>query len=82
MPSIEKNGSRKKQRLEGRAVGVRPPISVFPSMSCDMWPGVVMLEDNFYMSLLVLWPFLLQYSAQTHQLSSILIPCDGFTRFQ
>ena len=33
------------------------------------------------MSLLVMWPFL-QCSAQTHQLHSIPIPCNGFTRFQ
>ena len=31
---------------------------------------------------LVLWTFRLQRSAQTHQLRSIPIPCDGFTRFQ
>ena len=38
-----------------------------------------MLEDNFVVFLLVLWPFLLQCSAQTHQLRSKPISCDGFT---
>ena len=41
-----------------------------------------MLENNFVVSLLVLWPFLLQCSAQMHQLRLIPIPCDGFTRFE
>ena len=41
-----------------------------------------MLEDNFVVSLLALWPFLLQRSAQTHQLRLIPIMCDGYTRFQ
>ena len=41
-----------------------------------------MLEDNFVVSLLVLWPFFLQCSAQSHQFRSIPIPCDDFTRFQ
>ena len=50
--------------------------------SCDMWRTIVMLENNFVVSLSVLWPFLLQCSAHTHQLRSIPIPCDGFTRFQ
>ena len=50
--------------------------------SCDMWPNIVMLEDNFVVSLLILWPFLLQCSAQTYQLRSIPIPYDDFTRFQ
>ena len=49
--------------------------------SCDMSPTIVMLEDNFAVSLLVLWPFLLQWSAQMYQLHSILIPYDGFTWF-
>ena len=34
------------------------------------------------MSILVLWPILLQCMAQTHQLRSIPTPCYGFTRFQ
>ena len=38
--------------------------------------------DNFIVSLLVLWSFLLQCSGQTHQLRSIPIPYDGFTRFK
>ena len=50
--------------------------------SCDMWPSIVMLEDNFVVSLWVLWPFLLQGSAQTHKLHPIPVPCNGFTRFQ
>ena len=50
--------------------------------SCDMWPSIVMLEDNFVVSLLVLQPFHLKCSAQTHQLRSIPIPCDGFSWFQ
>ena len=41
-----------------------------------------MLEDNFVVSLLVLWLFLLQCSAQTHQLRLIPIPRNGCTRFQ
>ena len=41
-----------------------------------------MLEDNFVVSLLVLWQFLLQCSTQTHQLRSISIPYDGFTWLQ
>ena len=41
-----------------------------------------MLEDNFVVSLLVLWPFHLECSTQTYQLRSISISCDGFTRFQ
>ena len=28
-----------------------------------MWPSILMLEDNFVVSLLALWPFLLQCSA-------------------
>ena len=40
-----------------------------------------MLGDHFVVSRLVLWPFLLQCSGQTHQLRSILIPGDRFTRF-
>ena len=47
-----------------------------------MWPSIVMLEDNFVLSLLVLRPFLLQCPPSTHQLRSMLILCDGFTRFQ
>ena len=47
-----------------------------------MWPNIVMLEDNFVVPLLVLWPLLLQCSVQTHQLRSILIPCNGFTQIQ
>ena len=35
-----------------------------------MWPSIVMLEDNFVVSLLVLWQFLLQCSAQTHRVTS------------
>ena len=41
-----------------------------------------MLENNFVVSLLVLLLFLLQISAQMHQLRSIPILCDGFTWFQ
>ena len=33
MLSIETNGSRKEQRLESTAGGVRPSISAFPNMS-------------------------------------------------
>ena len=35
MPSIERNGSWKEQRLKSTVGGIRPPISVFPSM---FWP--------------------------------------------
>ena len=85
VPSIETEGIRKEQRLESTAASIRPPISAFPSMTCrsyDMWLSIVMLEDNFFASLLLLWPLLLQFSAQTHQLRSIQIPCDSFTQFQ
>ena len=47
-----------------------------------MWPSIVILEDNFVLSLFVLWLFLPQCSVQTHQLRSILTPCNGFTRFE
>ena len=36
---------------------------------------------NFIMSLVVLWPFVFQCSVQTHQLRSIPITCDCFSRF-
>ena len=87
-PSIKTNGSRKEQRLEGTAGGVRSPISAFQRFhvcldrSCDMLTSIFILKDNFIVSLLVLWPFLLQCSAQTHQRRSMPISCDGFTRFQ
>ena len=47
-----------------------------------MPPSIIMLEDNFFVSLLLMWPFLHQCSASTYQLRSIPIPYDGFTRFQ
>ena len=50
--------------------------------SYDMWPSIVVLEDNFVVSFLVLWPCLLQCWDQTHQLRLIPIPYHGFTRFQ
>ena len=42
-----------------------------------MRPSVVMLQNHFFVPLLVLWPFFAQCSAQTHQLRSILFPSDG-----
>ena len=68
-----------------RRIGWDLPFQRFPvclDQSCDMSPSIVMMEDNFVVSLLVLWPFLLQCSAQTYQLCSIPIPCDDFTWFQ
>jgi len=49
---------------------------------CDMRSSIVMLENYFVMSLFVLWPFLLRCSAQTHQLKSIPISCNGFVRLE
>ena len=58
---------------------------VYPKSSVifwDMWPNIVKLENNFVMSLLVLWTFILQCSTKTHQFRSIPITCNGFTPFQ
>ena len=81
---------RSKQRLVGRSIVWRvrrvwQDLSFQRFQVCldglwDMWPSIFMLEDNFVVYLLVPWPFLLQCSAQTHQLRSIPTPCDGFTR--
>ena len=83
---------RSKQMVVGRnnfcrvrRVGLDLPFQCFQvylERSCDVWPSIVVLEDDFVVSLLVLSPFVLQFSAQMHQLRSILIPCDGSTRFQ
>ena len=40
-----------------------------------------MLQNHFIVSLVVLRPFVFQCSAQTHQLRSIPIACDCFSRF-
>ena len=42
---LEKKGSRKEQRLGSTAVGVRPPISAFPSMS---WPVLRHVAEHCY----------------------------------
>ena len=47
-----------------------------------MLPCVVTLRNSFIVSLLVKLPFFLQCSAQTHQLLSIAISCDGFGLFE
>ena len=64
--------------------GVHPSTidSFTPFRHSQTHPQRCCLEDNFVVSLLVLWSFLIQCSAQTHQLRSIPIPCDGFTWFQ
>ena len=81
VPSIETNGSRKEQGLEYGGWGKTSHFSV----SKYILTGLVTYGGAFscfVLSLLVLWPFLLQCSAQTHQLPLIPICCDGFTRFQ
>jgi len=84
VPLIETSDSQRKQHLENTAGGVGLPISTFPSMS---WPlsqhGVEHCHaaKSLYVSLVVLQPFVFQCSAQTHQLRSIPIACDCFSRF-
>ena len=83
VPLIETSDSQREQRLENTG-GVGLPISTFPS-SLDhfrnMESSIVMLQNHFIVSLVVLRPFVFQWSAQTHQLRSILIACDCFSRF-
>jgi len=83
VPLIETSDSQRKQCLENTAGRVELPISTFPSMS---WPlsqyGVEhCLQNHFIVSLVVLRPFVFQCSAQMHQLRSIPIACDCFSRF-
>jgi len=47
----------------------------------NMGSSNVMLQNHFIVSLVVLRPFVFQCSAQTHQLLSIPIACDCFSRF-
>jgi len=87
VPLIETSDSQREQRLENTAGGIGLPISTFPSMS---WPlsqhgaSIVMLQNHFIVSFVVLRPFVFQCSAQTHQLRSIPIACSYwccFSRF-
>ncbi|KYN16062.1 hypothetical protein ALC57_11692 [Trachymyrmex cornetzi] len=47
----------------------------------NMGSSIVMLQNHFIVSLVVLRSFVFQCSAQTHQLHSIPIACDCFSRF-
>jgi len=87
VPLIETSDSQREQRLENTAGGIGLPISTFSSTS---WPlshfffliwGRALLQNHFIVSLVVLWPFVFQCSAQTHQLRSIPIAYDCFSRF-
>jgi len=83
VPLIETSDSQREQRLENTTGGVGLPISTFPSKS---WPlsqrGVEHCHAaKSIVSLVVLRPFVFQCSAQTHQLHSIPIACDCFSRF-
>jgi len=80
VPLIETSDSQREQRLENMAGGVGLPISTFPSMSFAT-SSIVMLQNHFIVSLVVLRPFVFQCSAQTYQLLSIPIACDCFSRF-
>ena len=84
VPLIETSDSQRKQRLKNTADGIGLPISTF--QVCldhfrNMGSSIVMLQNHFIVSLVVLRPFVFQCSAQTHQLRSIPIACDFFSRF-
>ena len=84
VPLIETSDSQREQHLENTAggVGLPPPFQRF--QICldhfrNMGSNIVMLQNHFIVSLVVLRPFVFQCSAQTHQLRSIPIAC--FSRF-
>jgi len=83
IPLIETSDSQREQRLENTAGRVGLPISTFPSLDHfrNMGSSIIMLQNHFIVSLVVLRPFVFQCSAQTHQLHSISIACDCFSRF-
>jgi len=80
---IETSDNQREQRLENTTGGVGLPILMFPSLDHfrNMGSSIVMLQNHFIVSLVVLRPFVFQCSAQTHQLHSIPIACDCFSRF-
>ena len=83
VPLIETSDSQREQRLENTASVVGIPILTFPSIS---WPlsqhGVEHCHNakSLYRVSRCM-PFVFQCSAQTHQLRSIPIACDCFSRF-
>ena len=80
---IETSDSQREQRLENTAGGIGLPISTLPSLDHfrNMGSSIVMLQNHFIVSLVVLRPFVFQCSAQMHQLCSIPIAYDCFSRF-
>jgi len=79
VPLIETSDSQREQHLENTAGGVGFPISTFPSLDHfrNMGSSIVMLQNHFIVFLVVLRPFVIQ----RHQLRSIPIVCDCFSRF-
>ena len=83
VPLIETSDSQREQRLENTA-GYDFPFQRF--QVCldhfrNMESSIVMLQNHFIVSLVVLLSFVFQCSAQTHQLRSIPIAYDCFNRF-
>jgi len=72
----------REQHLENTASGVGLPISTFPSMS---WPLSQHEVEHCHaaktLSCLSLYCSRLSFNAQKHQLRSIPIACDCFSRF-
>jgi len=73
-PLIETSDSQREHRLENTAGGVGLPFQRF--QVCldhfrNMGSSIVMLQNHFIVSLVVLRPFIFQCSAKTHQLCSI-----------
>ena len=86
VPLIETSDSQREQRLENTADGVGLPISTFPSMSChfrNMGSSIHAAKSLYRISrcIAAICLSMLGSIAQTHQLRSISIACDCFSRF-
>jgi len=81
VPLIETNDSQRQQCLKNTAVGYDFPFQCFQicfDRPCDMKSSIVMLENYFVVSLLVLRPFFSMFGSNASIPKLIPILCNGF----